>query len=1109
MLEAAGEGAVVLTAAAGSGKTAVLVECLMRYLARSPGASLARTMVVTFTDKAAEEMRLRLAQELLAALSDPARRAMAETQLALLPRARVETFHAFGNRLIRRHGAALGLNPDVAVADAPAQHQLWQDAWQEAVAVCPTERALLAAHWDERGLPATQRATRRLLSFARSLPEPDAYLQRIGSEFADPFRIQQLIQILTTDLSAKARRWQEQLAELAGEGPESPKLALTIGGLDRALARLASGELAASPEEWLLPELPALSAEERRIWAAVAKIAGTAHETARAIQASALPDQLREEAGALRPVAAAVSRLSLAWLGAYQGLKRERRLIDYDDQLLLGYQILSAGDGPSQVARELASELDLLLVDEYQDTNQIQDAMLGRLMEAATPPPRLLAVGDRRQSIYRFRHALPDLLDTLAERMPGPVREMSLRENFRSRGEVLAAVEAVMADLPGIDGDARLLAGRDPSTYADSAPPVVEAWVIAKDGAEGAAAEEEGFAELERPEAEAAVIAATITRWCRQGEPVYDQISGRRPMQHSDVAVLVRSASALPAFQEVFARFGLATQVRGGERPGRSLEWQTMESLLLVAAGSFTEQDLASVLRSPMCGVGLGPLTEMVLAGGEGGLLEGVRQEAPELERRIRLWQSWAWLPVGELVSRLLAETGYPDLVLAMADAERRHNQLLAFADWADAYAQATAGGPQAFVEATRQGGGDTYHDRPPSGSGQAVLLMTIHQAKGLEWPVVVVAGAGVRLPLLSHAHEAPYLAIHRTLGIGLLAPDASRALRRLTPLSAGIETALAEEERKEEVRLLYVAMTRARDRLVVVGTVPDRAKAIGRWQEASGLSPASRWRAGRCYLDWLGPVALRRPELLPISWPHPAMPADESGALPADQVAWPDDAAEWDLWDERQPGGEPGPAEVVTATALAGQERAVELESQRLGVVALPRPGAAEPAAIGTATHLLFRHLDYTQVSEAAIRAQLERLVARRLLRPGEARHIDVAGLAGLFRTEWGRRLAAAPAQVQREVPFTWCQGTAGQGSLVHGQIDALWVSNGEVLVVDLKTDRIAAQDVRARAAEYRAQMGAYRRAMAELYPGHSLTVCLYFTAPGQAVIDPDLEPA
>lgn len=1103
---------MVLTAGAGSGKTAVLVERLLSYLEESADGSLARTMVVTFTDKAAEEMRGRIGQGLLEALTDPDRRAMAERQLALLPRARVETFHAFGNHLIHRHGHSVGLDTRVEVADLVVQRGLWQDAWREAVAECPEERATLAAHWDERGLRTTQEALRRLLVFARSLPDPQNYLRQVDSRFADPERIQRLIQILGTDLRTSAVRWQEAVAGLRRNELVNATLASAADRLDEALGRLAGGDLTAIADGLLPTRLDGLSEEDRLSWAELRRLATVARQTADSLRVSSLPGALAEEVAALQPVATALSRLSLAWLAAYQAIKRARRLVDYEDQLQIGYQILSDGEGPSAVARELASGLDLLLVDEYQDTNQLQDAMLARLLAAADPPPRLLVVGDRRQAIYRFRHALPDLLDTLASRLTTAGREVALDENFRSRPEILAAVEAVMAELPGIDNQAHLTAARDPLTYPQARPPLVETWVLEPNRADVEPGDEGDASVLERPEAEAAVVGQAIVGWLKDHEPIYDRRAGLRPIRPSDVAVLARSSRSLVGFQAVFARCGLATQIRGGERPQRSLEWQTMESLVAVAGGDFTEQDLAAVLRSPIGRLGLDQLTEMVLEGGSEGLLGGLTKCDPALAGRIRLWQSWAWLPLGELVSRLLAETAYPDLVLGMSEAERRYNHLLAFRDWADAYTTVSGGGPQAFVEASREGAGDAWHSRPPEGAGEAVQLMTIHQAKGLEWPVVVVAGCGVRLPFLSHARQAPYLAIHRELGVGLLAPDPSRAVRRLTPLVTGIESALAKEERKEEVRLLYVAMTRAQDRLVLVGSVRDRIKDSARWREAAAMSPTSRWWAGRCYLDWLAPVALRSPERLALSWRTPKL-ALSTEERPASEAAATADTLDWaeDLWDERHPLPDPGPAELVTATAQAGPDLAVELVSQKLRVVALPRPGAAQPAAIGTATHLLFRHLRYAEAADLAmIGRQLEALVARGLLQAPEAAEINLAGLAELFRTPWGRRLADHESEVRRELPFTWQQDDRGRGdgSLLHGQIDALLIGPKEVLVLDLKTDRITDADVAARAAQYAPQLHAYREAMRLLYGGRELTVCLYFTEPRQVVVNPDLRP-
>ena len=1107
VLREAGHGALVLTAAAGSGKTAVLVERVVRYLEQDEGASLSRVLIVTFTDKAAEEMRARLGQALIAGLSDPDRWEMAETQLALLPRAWVETFHAFGNRLISQYGHTIGSVAQLAVVDPVTQTELWQDAWQEAARAYPEQRRLLARHWDERTQPLTRQALSHLIGFARSMPDPEGFLERIGTEFTDPRRLDSLLNELTADLGRQADQWRRQVERLCASPIADATLATAAARLSHALAALAGGGQGAVISEILPKRMVGLNEGDRAVLDQLRKIVKTAEATVGNLAASTVPGSLAAEAQVLAPVASAASELSAGWLRAYQGLKRQRRLIDYDDQLQMAYQILTSGQAPSAVAKELAVGLDLLLVDEYQDTNPLQDALLARLLAAAPTPPNLLVVGDGRQSIYRFRHAEPELLQTLADRLPTQGRRLEMAENFRSRKEILDGVQAVTGEFPGIEGAAALVAARDRATYPDARRPLVEVWVVESDRASEDEDDDDQELWLSRPEAEAAVIGRSVSRWCADKEMVFDRRLGLRPIQPSDVAVLVRSAESVHAFQEVFGELGLATQVRAGRKPHHSLEWQTMESLVAVAAGTCTEQDLATVLRSPIVAVGLDQLTDMA-KGGEGGLLAGVRRVNEQVAQRIETWQSWRWLPVGEMVGQLMEETGYMDLVLPMANGGRRHDHLLAFLDWADAYSQGWSGGPQAFVEATRAGAGDAYHARPEQGTKDAVQLLTIHQAKGLEFPVVVLAGAGVALPLLTHRRQAPYLGVHRELGVGLLTPDPARAVRRLTPLATGIELAVAREAREEEARLLYVAMTRAQDRLVLVGTVRDQTAALVRWRAASGLTPAGRWRDGRSYLDWAAPVALQDPATLSLSWPHPDapgafLPPTEERAANSGLPSLPE------LWDERLPLPEAGAPEVVTATSLVEDEAETELESRAQSVGVLPRAASLQPAAIGTASHLLLAHLDYpTKDAVPEIERQCRELVQAGVLSAEEAGHIDIPGLAALFSTPIGKRLAAAPERVQREVPFTLLaeEGTPLAGSLLHGQIDVLFVADDAVVVVDLKTDRISKDDLARRAAQYGPQMHSYRRAIRALFAERPVTVALYFSHVGALVVDSDL---
>lgn len=941
---------VLVTAAAGSGKTAVLTERVVRRLVDdAEPVDVDRLLVVTFSNAAAAEMRERIASRLEALLSaNPTSRHL-RRQLALLPRATITTIHAFCLDVVARHADALGLPPVFRVAD-PMEALLLEDEALEAVLEEAYRRPdgdpfFCLADWlgSARGDEPLKALVKRVHAFARSHPWPEAWLEEAARayEAADGERV--------------AAWWTEWLrhvrAELAGLR-DALRYALTLAhkpGGPAAYAEALQADLA------LLDRL----VEGARSWEALASaledatftrlksIRGEVDEALKA-RIKAIRDRVKKRVDALRqtfgtrpteahladlramaPVVRALVELVGAFAARYQQIKRERGLVDFADLEHGALQVLCAPAEaphrlvPSPVAQALRRRFVEVLVDEYQDTSRVQEAIL-RLV--ARDDGRFL-VGDGKQSIYRFRQADPSLfvaksrafcaVDAPETGTPAEERgvRIDLTRNFRSRREVVDATNFLFRQLMddevgeiAYEARAELVCGAayppadggdytcelvlidraeggqaDAETGMGDGDGAAENEAIGAGGDGGASAEEPDVAEVEAARLEARAIARAIRALTGQADApplsVYDKEQRvMRPACYRDIVVLLReSRTWAPLLVEEFHRQGIPADAELSTGYFDATEVRVMLSLLAVLDNPYQDIPLAAVLRSPIVGLSADDLAHIRLQKSDGPFYEAVKAYAalsdaprPALAEKLRAlladldrWRTLAARrPLDAVIDTLYRETGYMDAVGAMPGGPQRQANLRALLARARQFAQAGHHGLYRFlrmVEALREQGEDLGAARALGEQENVVRILTIHKSKGLEFPVVFVAGLGKRF---NEQDDRQAVVLHPRLGLGVAHVDPEAGVRRPTLPQLAIRQRLKRERLAEELRLLYVACTRAREKLILVGTVRDLAKAADRWARAAESSdwllPAAERMAARCFLDWIAPAVLR-----------------------------------------------------------------------------------------------------------------------------------------------------------------------------------------------------------------------------------------------------------
>lgn len=980
-------GNLLVAAAAGAGKTAVLVERVIQMLLNDAApVDLDRLLVVTFTDAAAGEMRQRIG----AALQERLRRTGGAeqqrllSQLLLLPRAPIGTLHSFCSELLRRHFDHLQLDPAFRIMDENEALFLRQEVLEEVLEekYLSLEKqpehpfwhltTLLAGrHGDDRRLFDQ---TWRFYSFALSLPRPRAWLNWLADSlehtpgrWAEQFWLTDWQEVvgLEIDMIAECLTLALELARQPGApAAYAAQLEKELAAVqeclnsDRSYHRLKQSLLAVNfgrlpvvkrgtCREDLQQQVKDLRNRAKEGWKRLVQVYFSRSE-------EELLGELRQAA----PLVRSLVELVLDFDTAYRQAKRERGLLDFSDlehcalALLAENAELSPWGSevpglpgapllPSPLAREYRQRFAAVMVDEYQDINGVQESILSLL----SGEQNRFMVGDVKQSIYRFRLADPGLFlqryreyaaiadaggpgDGRAAELPegAPGLRIDLTANFRSVPGILAAVNflcgrLMTARVAEIDYDERARL-RSPRPGEEEKPPGSEVEIhlldyrppagggepveLAGDGTAEAAGEAPSPPEdLDKVRLEARYLAGWLKEKMDRGWKLPDGAGSMCQIRWRDVVVLLRSLQHTAGiYLEEFRRLDIPVYADGSGGYFAASEVQTVLSLLQVIDNPRRDIPLAAVLRSALVGLSAGHLARLRLACPQGDFYTAVQhgwQNPAVLEdeqaassllafgERLQTWrQMAARLEPADLIEEIYRQTGYYDLVGALPGGSLRQANLRLLVDRARQFAGTSYRGLFRFlryIEQLQEQGRDLDTARSLGESEDVVRIMSIHRSKGLQFPVVIVAGLGRKFNMKDSQGE---WLLHRRLGCGPLLFDPEEYIRRPTVLQHLLQQRLRLESLAEEMRLFYVAATRARYLLLLTAAVPNLPAQVRKWQSFAGLTaaggalPVTVLAGAASCLEWLGPALFAYPTLadLTCSEDTPLALATPAGSL-------------------------------------------------------------------------------------------------------------------------------------------------------------------------------------------------------------------------------------
>ena len=1144
---------ILVAAAAGSGKTRVLVERIISQV-RAGTLSLDRILVLTFTKAAASEMRERIEAALNAEIDAIVEKGGALEEVAALERQRVlltgadiSTFHSFCQRLIQSHIDATEIPPTFRIASEQEIRLLKNDVFEQMIeseyenAAADDPEGFLSFSDAYGGVKGDDEKLQgeilALHAFSLSQPSPVTWLAAQGNERSDaPYWARSGFQTLADEL-------EYTLSEVCTNYAAAIEL-LKSGSND---LRTAAGKCleALAHNKGIYEDLKAelngfVNAKQDSAWEAFLAQAAAAKKEKKNIPRKAVEDYDPEVGAKLKKLTEKIHapwdgciarlpmtaqelcdtenaantairqyvRLTTAFHNAFQQKKFERGILDFSDLEHTALELLCRDPkqlqedptiaAPTEIADELRAHYDAIMVDEYQDTNGLQE---GILRQIARENNRFI-VGDVKQSIYRFRLADPSLFQHTYEAYRADSAEgelVTMSENFRSRAEVLEPINEIFSQIMSkeavdiaYDVHARLNPGRvfpEPTNGISLAGPL-EINLLRADYSTDT---EEGEEERKAFEIEAYFIARRIQELKSKRYVLHNGDA----VQNKDIVILLRGAKEragilldalrkenIPAYADDTAGYFEASEIR------------MMLSLLAVLDNARQDTPLTAVLVSPMIGMTMEDMAALrihtklggiydILTGAMGdGLSNSLIEKAANALERIRRWRRCALVQsVPELLRLLYRETGYYDYVGGLPGGILRQANLRMLIDRAADFERTNERGLFRFlryIDALKRRSTDLSVARTLGESEDVVRIMTIHRSKGLEFPIVFLANISgafntqdTRGDLLYHAHE----------GIGLRVYENSMTGRQKydTMARRKIKAVIQRETMAEEMRILYVAMTRAQEKLILTGTLNItrtgkdaleqlRENCLKYAQTEDTVFPKEAILGAKCYLDWIALALMRHPDgavLFDDADEIAHRPPTNEKARFDLRLSHEDVSVPQDLSEEREDNvlsavraDEPLPAgkdadRVAAVLGWVYDLRGTEQIHAKTSVTELKRQQAAEEETIapflpavpdaadtpqewevprflrpseqehltpmerGTAMHTVMQQLNLSDIANiSAIERQLDQLVKKGILTEAERGIIDVGNVWTFVSSKLGRRMRAAKA-VYRELPF------------------------------------------------------------------------------------------
>lgn len=936
---------ILVSAAAGSGKTAVLVERIVKIITdKNHPVDIDHLLIVTFTNAAAAEMRERIGNAIEKALDEQPGNEHLLRQLTLIHNAQITTIDSFCLYVVRNHFHEIDLEPNFRIGDEGELKLLREDVLGRVLEQNYEEPSEAFSDFVEgyasgRTDAALNEMILQLYEFSRSYPWPEKWLD----SFVGAYRIETREELdraewlapLTENICFVLKDCEQLLKQALAitqqdDGPDMYEKAVQSDlekyeGLSRltsfcelsgALSDIKYDRLASSRGfEGDPDKLELVKSLREQAKDVVKKLCRQYFFCS--------PEMMIEQLERTEPMLEEVVRLTKQFADEFAAAKRRKNLVDFHDVEHFALQILvdEETEKAKKTAEEFRDTFEEIMIDEYQDSNEVQETLLRSISREERGENNIFMVGDVKQSIYRFRLARPELFMKKYDSYSleeSTTQRIDLHKNFRSREEVLTCTNdifyKIMARSLGnveYDAEAALYPGASYPVSADFTPEILLA------GSNDELLEDTELSDKKTLEAK---IVAEEIRHLMKTQPVTDKATGElRAARYSDIVILLRSLSGwADSLVEVLNGNGIPAHTVSSTGYFSTVEVQTVLSMLRLLDNPRQDIPMAAVLRSPMAGLtdeelavlrledGSVPFHEAVLELAEGLYEEDGQKEISDSEadseadqkqgrnadgkkeddiettahrKLLKFYKKYRQLrqlvpdtPIHELIEIILRETGYGHYVAAMPAGNRRTANLNMLLEKAAAYEKTSYKGLFHFVRYIDelQKYDVDFGEADMVGENEDVVrIMSIHKSKGLEFPIVIVSGMGKNF---NKQDTRSKMVLHPELGIGLDYMDGKLRIKSPTIAKKAIAKQIDLENLGEELRVLYVALTRAKEKLILTGTLKDAPEKLEFFRQQANLSKAADrplsylTREGASgYLDWILPAVLSYGDKYPV----------------------------------------------------------------------------------------------------------------------------------------------------------------------------------------------------------------------------------------------------
>ena len=1199
---------ILVSAAAGSGKTAVLVERIITMLTdEEHPVDVDQLLIVTFTEAAAAEMKERIRDAIEKKLEEYPGNEHLARQATLIHSAQITTIHSFCLSVIRDHFHAIDIDPGFRIGEEGELKLLKHDVLSELLeeAYQKKEQRFLdfvAAYGDGKTDKKIEDLILKIFEYSRSYPVPSEWLEQCR----EAYRIETLEELEDSSygefIKANVNYYLEDALELieqglelclCADGPyayeealqndkqmiEDLQMAETLEEMSEAFAEVDWTKLKANRDE-------AVSEEKiERVKAVREDVKGLIGDLTSQYFYQSIYETV-EDIGRCLPAVEELTFLVEEFSKAFEEKKRSQNMIDFSDMEQYALRILTEEkDGelrPSSVAKEYQEQYKEIMIDEYQDSNLIQETILTSVSTVETGRYNIFMVGDVKQSIYRFRLSRPELFmekfDTY-DTEESQTQRIDLHKNFRSRKEVLDSVnllfyQLMARDLGGIDYDdqsALYVGASYPETKElDKATEVLVVDNDVDSLAEVAKEDREekhairGLKKITDRELEARAVAVRIRELMKEHQVTDKKTGELRPVRYSDIVILVRSVQGFAdVFSEILNREGIPTYTGTREGYFATQEIGIILDYLRVLDNKRQDIPLAAVLTSPIGGATEEELAwvkskypkksfgEAVTAYVEEWVAD--REDAGESNRNASGVDEKRWEPdaivrcmqqiehfrkiipytsIHELLWKILDETGYEDYVSAMPGGEQRKANLKMLVQKARTFESTSYKGLFHFVryiEQLQKYDVDYGEASVEDEQSDTVRIMTIHKSKGLEFPIVFVVGMGKGMNLQDARSR---VVLHPRLGIGLDAVDLKHRTRCPSIVKKIIQKEETLDTMAEELRVLYVAYTRAKEKLIITGSIANLEKRF-MWYGMTGSTEnlvLAYYRRSKAtsYWDWVIPAVLRinNPKTIRMEiWNILRVVQGEVEKEVAGDIKrqvleqWNTDTVYQSEMEQNlkeqfsyQYPYEYARNRKLKFTVSELKKRMYLMEQSAEDLEELGEELYEEPEVVplipkflqeeeeltgalrGTAYHRVMELLNFERINEAyaenALAADLSTYVDEGKLGKDEAACIRSRDILKFIHSTSGKRMAQAAGEKKlfKEQPFVlgidetelYPEGTEGELVLVQGIIDVYFEEPDGLVVLDYKTDKVFSPEELTE--RYHAQLDYYAKALEQM---------------------------